>query len=114
MNLDSTVVLGAVFFSLVAAIPLGILISFSRTVRRQAHAGGYEKVSAYLRAAPRNDRERRDAVDLALKGVVICVVSLLFPPLLLLGLVPLYHGTRKVCYSWMGLELLDEDVAPSA
>ena len=31
-----------------------------------------------------------DAVELTLKGVVICALGLLIPPLVLVGLVPLY------------------------
>ena len=52
--------------------------------------------------------EKQDAVDLALKGLVVCVLGLLFPPLLLVGVFPLFFGIRKLAYSSMGLGLLDD------
>jgi hypothetical protein len=61
-----------------------------------------------LRAAPRSDAEKRDAVDLALKGLACCVIGLLFPPFVLIGLMPLFYGGRKVVYASMGLGLIDD------
>lgn len=75
---------------------------------RKARAYGYPSLSAYLRAAPRTDAERRDAADLALKGLVICLLGLIFPPMLLAGLFPFFYGARKLVYAWMGLGLLDD------
>ena len=63
---------------------------------------------AYLRAAPQTDDEKRDAADLALKGLVLCLLGLLFPPLLLFGLIPFFYGARKVVYASMGLGLADD------
>jgi hypothetical protein len=81
--------------------------------RRKALAYGYPSLPAYLRAAPRTDEERRDAADLALKGLVICLLGLLFSPLLLVGVVPLFYGVRKVVYASLGLGLADDaDVEP--
>jgi hypothetical protein len=87
-----------------------ILLSvvYLRKARRQAHRLGYRSLSDYLRAAPRSDEERRDAVDLTLKGVVVCVLGLLFPPLILVGLVPLYYGGRKMAYASLGLGLVND------
>ncbi|MDP6582816.1 MAG: hypothetical protein QF681_19355, partial [Vicinamibacterales bacterium] len=62
----------------------------------------------YLRAVPRNDAERQDAFDLALKGAVVCLLGLLFPPLLLIGIIPLFYGARKMGYVSMGLGLVDD------
>jgi uncharacterized iron-regulated membrane protein len=76
--------------------------------RRKAREHGYESLGAYLRAAPRTDEERRDAADLALKGAVICLLGLIFPPLLLIGLFPFFYGARKLVYASMGLGLLDD------
>jgi hypothetical protein len=75
---------------------------------RKARAYGYGSLGAYLRAAPRTDEERRDAADLALKGAVICLLGLIFPPLLLVGLFPFFYGARKLVYASMGLGLLDD------
>ena len=76
--------------------------------RRNARLAGYGSLGAYLRAAPRTDDEKRDAVDLALKGLVLCLLGLLFAPLLLIGLFPLFYGTRKVVYGSMGLGIVDD------
>jgi hypothetical protein len=39
-----------------------------RTWRRRAQRSGYASVGEYLRAIPRSDEEKKEAVDLALKG----------------------------------------------
>ena len=82
--------------------------------RAKARARGYTTLGAYLRAAPRNDAEKREAVDMAMQGVVLCVLGLAFPPLLIVGIFPLYFGGRKVSYSSMGLGLLDDTDQPGA
>lgn len=79
-------------------------VSFPRRARRF----GYPGTLAYLRAAPRSDDEKRDAADLALKGMVCCLLGILFPPLVLVGLVPLFYGGRKFVYASMGLGLIDD------
>jgi len=76
--------------------------------RRRARRFGYESTRDYLRAAPRSDLEKRDAVDVTLKGLVICALGLLFPPFILVGLIPLFYGGRKVVYASMGLGLVDD------
>ena len=50
-----------------------------------------------------------DAIDLTLKGLVICVVGLLFPPATLIGLVPLYYGARKMASVSLGITGDEED-----
>jgi hypothetical protein len=80
----------------------------ARGQRRIAKAMGYPSLSAYLRAAPQTDEEKRAAVDLALKGLVICLLGLLMPPVLLIGLFPLFYGVRKIAYASMGLGLVDD------
>jgi hypothetical protein len=103
-------------------LPIGILVGFAALVvaagtavvllfrgrLRIAREAGYPSLAAYLRAAPQTDDEKRDAADLALKGLVLCLLGLLFPPLLLFGLVPFFYGTRKVVYASMGLGLGDD------
>jgi len=88
----------------------GLLLSRQR---RNARLAGYPSLGAYLRAAPRTDEEKRDAVDLALKGLVVCLLGLLVPPLLLIGLFPFFYGTRKVVYGSMGLGIVDDTDHPA-
>lgn len=57
---------------------------------------------------PRSDDERKDAADLALKGLVFCLLGLLFAPMVLIGLLPLFYGGRKLVYASMGLGLVDD------
>lgn len=75
---------------------------------RASRRFGYDSPGDYLRAAPVTDEEKRDAVDLTMKGVVVCLLGLLFAPLILIGLVPLFFGARKVAYGSMGLGLVDD------
>jgi hypothetical protein len=112
-------VLGIVpFFVLVALAALvavgvvSLLVLFDRQ-RGKAREAGYSSLSTYLRAAPRTDAEKRDAADLALKGLVLCLLGLLFPPLLLFGLFPFFYGARKVVYASMGLGLADDADQPT-
>jgi hypothetical protein len=87
---------------------LALVVALLRGQWRKAREAGYPSMWAYLRAAPQTDEEKRDAADLALKGLVICLLGLLFPPLLLIGLFPFFYGARKVVYASMGLGLLDD------
>ena len=106
------IILTAILLAVMATIAAVALIL--RAFGRKARSAGYSSVGDYLRAAPRSEQEKRDAVDLALKGLVICLVGLLFPPLLLIGLFPLYYGARKVIYSSMGFGLFEDADPPSA
>ena len=81
---------------------------------KRARRLGYASTRDYLRAAPRTDEEKRDAVDMALKGLALCVLGLLFPPFVLAGLIPLFYGGRKMAYSSMGLGLVDDARPPRA
>ena len=74
----------------------------------KARRFGYPSTRAYLRAVPRSDAEKQDAADLALKGLVFCVLGLIFPPFILIGLVPLFFGARKIVWASMGLGLVDD------
>ena len=91
----------------VISVPVGILV-FVVSVRRRARQFGYPSMGEYLRAAPRSDAEKRDAADLALKGLVFCVLGVLMAPFVLIGLVPLFYGGRKLLFAWMGLGLVDD------
>jgi hypothetical protein len=93
--------------------PAGVLGFWAVLVRR-ARRFGYPSTRAYVRAAPRSDAEKRDAADLALRGLVCCALGLMVPPLVLIGLVPLFYGGRKVVYASMGLGLVDDADLPRA
>jgi hypothetical protein len=96
---------------LVAVAGVAVVLIVGSLLRKSREAG-YPSLTAYLRAAPQTDEEKRDAADLALKGLVLCVLGLLFPPVLLFGLVPFFYGTRKVLYASMGLGLADDPNLP--
>jgi hypothetical protein len=100
------IILASLAALIVGAIIFAVLLL--RRQRRAAREAGFPSLGAYLRAAPRTDQEKRDATDLALKGMVLCLLGLLFPPLLLVGLFPLFYGARKVVYASMGLGLVDD------
>jgi hypothetical protein len=103
------------FFGVVLGVPVvSITVLYGVLSGRRAKQFGYESTRAYLRAAPRSDEERRDAADLALKGVVFCALGLLFAPIVLVGLIPLFYGGRKLMYASMGLGLVDDGDQPGA
>ena len=106
-----------VVVGLVAVFVLGVLlalVALVMTENRKARRAGYASFGAYLAATPKTDAEKRAAADLALKGVVICLLGLFFPPLILVGLVPLYFGSRKIIHVSMGLGLVDDIDLPGA
>ena len=93
----------------ILSVPLMTVIGwFGVSFGRRARRFGYVSRRAYLQAAPLSDEERRDAADLALKGLVFCMLGLLFAPLVLVGIVPLFYGGRKLVYASMGLGLVDD------
>lgn len=79
-----------------------------RKYRRLAGRHGYATLSDYLNAVPGSDTEKKEAVDLAVTGLALCIVGLAFPPLLLIGVFPLFFGARKIAYAQMGLGLVDD------
>ncbi len=93
---------------LMAVVLIVLLVRWRRRVRRS----GYRGLHAYLSAVPRTDIEKRDALDLTLRGLVICLVGIIFWPLLIIGGISMYYGVRKLCMAWMGLEILDEREEP--
>jgi hypothetical protein len=93
---------------IMSLVPIvGVLVGFGLLMGR-AGTLGFRSTREYLRAAPRSDEERRDAADLAMKGLVICMLGFIFPTLVLAGLVPLFYGGRKLAYASMGLGLVDD------
>jgi hypothetical protein len=71
--------------------------------RSRVRQRGYPGLRAYLHALPHTEAEELDAIELTLKGAVLCIIGLLFPPLVLIGAVPLYYGARKVASAALGI-----------
>jgi hypothetical protein len=88
--------------------PLFLIPYIVSRLRRRAKRFGYLSVRAYLRAAPGTDAEKRDAADLALMGLTLSLLGLIVAPLVLLGIVPLFYGGRKLAYASLGLGLVDD------
>lgn len=100
----------------VALVFLGVggAAFFWRGFALRARKFGYASTVAYLRAAPRTDAEKQDAADLAVKGLAWCLLGLFFAPIVLVGLLPLFYGGRKVVYACLGLGLIDDTDASEA
>ena len=98
------------FGSVLLAFVVGLVIVVRVLWRqwRMARVFGYPSLNAYLRAAPRTDEERKAAADMALVGLVVCLLGVMFPPLLLVGLFPFFYGSRKLLYASLGLGLADD------
>ena len=116
VGMPELIIMGMVFGPILVALVLLVvlLVVGAGFVRRRAKRHGHDSIAAYLRAAPRTDEEKRDAVDLALKGLACCALGLLFPPAVLVGLIPLFYEGRKVVYASMGLGLVDDGDQPGA
>ena len=99
---------GALLLLLSLAAVVALLIWLARYIlRRRARKLGYQTLTEYLRAVPATNAEKLDALDLAMKGVVITLLGIIFPPLIVVGLIPLYFGLRKISSTLMGLGLTE-------
>jgi hypothetical protein len=107
MSEEGAMFLGVMFVVVVFVIPV-IVITYRTYYGNRAFRFGYKSRAEYMQAVPRTEDEKRDAVDQACKGLVICLLGLMFPPLLLVGLFPLFFGTRKTISVCMGLGLDNE------
>jgi hypothetical protein len=105
-------VFGALSIAAILAILLVVVWLFLRNIRSKAKQMEYTSLRSYLQAIPRNDFEKLDAVELAVKGVALCLLGLLFPPLVILGLVPLFYGCRKVGSIVVGIRPPGADDTP--
>lgn len=94
--------------AVVLIVVLGAIVLFWVQSARRAKRFGYPSTRAYLRAAPRSDPEKRDAADLVVKGLVFCALGTFFSPFVLVGVIPLFYGGRKLVYASMGLGLVDD------
>ena len=92
---------------LLAAVAAAVIWVARAILRRRGRSVGYDELSVYLRSVPDTEEQKLDALDLALKGAVLIVLGVIFPPLIIVGLVPLYFGLRKVTMTLMGLGLPD-------
>jgi hypothetical protein len=92
---------------LIAVVLVFLLLAWYRQFRarllNRASQMGYPTIGAYLRAVPGSEAERQAAVDMTAKGVVLCVLGGLFPPLIIVGLFPLYYGGRKLLMIAVGI-----------
>jgi hypothetical protein len=86
------------------------LVAIGRT-RQRARQAGFKGIRDYMLAVPRNDREKREAVNMAFRGLALCLIGIVLTPLLLLGLPPLYYGGRKITLVLLGTDLLADDDA---
>ncbi len=86
------------------------LVALGRS-RRRARQAGYKGIFDHMRAVPRNDREKREAVNMAFRGLALCLLGIVLTPLLLFGLPSLYYGGRKITLALLGTDLLADDDA---
>jgi len=94
---------------LITAIVLSVLlIRWRRRVMRAGKPG----LMAYLRDIPRTDVEKRDALDLVLRGAVVFLIGLVAQPFWIIGAVLFYYGFRKLCMMWMGLVIPEASSEP--
>lgn len=91
-------------------VALVLLLTWRRRLTRRGYRGAFD----YLRSLPQTDSQKRDALDLLMRGIVMCPIGIIVWPLLVVGVFSVYYGVRKLCMVWMGLEILDEpDSVPS-
>ena len=98
-----------ILFALVGLPLIGFGVAHVLLSRRRIAQLGYRSRWEYLRAIPRSDAERKDAADLAVRGLAICALGLVFAPIVFIGLVPLFYGARKLAYALLGVGLLDDE-----
>lgn len=114
MSTTEAVIVGVIVVLVLLAMIAAIVAGYSRYYANRAARFAYSSRGAYLRAVPQTDEEKREAVDQAFLGLVICLLGLLLPPFLLVGLVPLFFGGRKAVYVLMGLGYVDDVDQPDA
>ena len=81
-------------------LTLGVLVALANRYSR----GRRQR----LRKVPVTDREKCEALEMTLRGAVFCVLGLLFSPLVIFGVEPLYYGLRKLGLAYMGVGLLED------
>lgn len=91
-----------------------IFAAFYRYYGERARRYSYPSRSSYMRAVPKCEMEKQEAVDQTFLGLAICLVGFLMPPIILIGITPLVVGGRKTAYVMMGLGYLDDKDLPGA
>jgi hypothetical protein len=104
LDVLAPVVVGVAFIGLLVGVPLYLLARW----RSSARQAGYPDLRTYLRAIPHTDAAKRAAVEMTLKGLICCILGVVFLPLLLIGVFPLYYGARKLAIVWLGLDILED------
>ncbi len=101
-----------VLFMIVLTVVLVVLLLVRW--RPRILRAGYPGLYAFLHCVPRTDAQKRDALDLTLRGLVLFIVGAVLQPLWVIGAFLFYYGIRKFCMIWMGLEILEgTDESPS-
>jgi len=103
-------VAGGFFVVFVIVVLLGLFLLPILFWRGRLRKRGYPGIEAYLRELPQTDQEKFDAVELTLKGAVFCLLGLLFPPMILIGVVALYYGGRKLAAMKLGITGAEDGV----
>jgi hypothetical protein len=92
-----------VLLALFVGMPLLVLHVWRTRVQRR----GYPGLKAYLLEVPQTEQQKLDAIELTLKGSVICILAVIFPVLVVIGLVPLYYGARKMAAIALAVRAVD-------
>ncbi len=95
-----------VLILIVLTIILLILLRF-RWMPRIRRAG-YRGLGDFLRRIPTTPAQKRDALDLLLRGIVVFAVGCVLIPYFVVGLIMVYYGARKLLMAWMGLGVLED------
>ncbi len=90
-----------------------LCVTLYNSYQEKARARGHATLMGWLKTIPVSDQDKQDAVDLSLKGGVACLLGLVFPPLLVIGVIPLFYGLRKLLYAGMGLGMVSDDIPPA-
>ena len=106
MDISIATIIGILVMTVVVITAI-VIVRFFIRLRREAKRAGDRSVWDFLRSPPRSDREKKTSIDLALLGIILCMLGVLFPPFFL-GIFPFFFGMRKLIYSWMGLGLVDD------
>jgi hypothetical protein len=94
---------GLYLIFLFLALLFFIALAVRQRLKRRAGQFGYGGALEYLRATPRNEAEKCAAIDLAMIGVVLCLLGIGFFPLVLIGVFPTYFGFRKLLRTGVGI-----------
>ncbi|MGA7296934.1 MAG: hypothetical protein WBW92_05450 [Rhodanobacteraceae bacterium] len=90
-----------------------LCVTLYNSYQEKAKARGQVSLMDWLKTIPVTDQDKQDAVDLSLKGGVACLLGLVFPPLLVIGVIPLFYGLRKLLYAGMGLGMVSDELPSS-